>query len=93
MGSDLELSLNACLFRLNSRSDPILWNPAPHYAVIWKYVRGNEVNAMDSFELMKPFIYIRDNDAGEVYCCDLSVDLTRDLKEQGCTIVTHAYEP
>jgi hypothetical protein len=48
---------------------------------------------MDSMELIKPFMYIRDNGSGEVYCCDLSVDLAKDLKEQGCTVVTYAYEP
>lgn len=47
---------------------------------------------MDAIELIKPFMYIRDSESGEVYCCDLSVDVTKDLKEQGCTIVTHAYE-
>ena len=47
---------------------------------------------MDIANAAKPFIYIRDKHNGEVYCCDLSVDLTGDLKSQGCSIVTHAYE-
>lgn len=45
---------------------------------------------MEITEFIKPLLFIEAD--GEKYCCDLSVDITGNLEEQGCTKITEAFD-